>query len=359
MNKLLRKPLEEHLLVSPARFEKFNLSENPFPSEPAVNQDSTDRRINGSIYELEIHRKEYEQVEKVFLKQPQSSPNHLRLGYIIDTSYISRGNGKSAFLINLQQRVNREYCFDISDDLNKCFAMYVRPEPGGRTKTFPKFVDVFFQSILRLGIIKECLAILRLEAITKLYPDFDLSEYLQDENSLVANLTSSDWFEQQHLEISKISEFILQNKHLQSVPAHFPLFTGRELFYSHFVSQVDFENYYRNLKRAQEKIDFVFSHLVQFFLASGFNGAYVLVDDFERIPDFQSARQKRDFAVELRSCLFDGTYTNARIGFYNFFLVLHAGVQRLIREAWATSGMEIDLLYIRRLFPSTLFHLRN
>jgi hypothetical protein len=31
---------------------------------------------------------------------------------------------------------------------------------------------------------------------------------------------------------------------------------------------------------------------------------------------------------------------NARLGFYNFFLVLHAGVPRLIAEAWQESGME-------------------
>ena len=80
--------------------------------------------------------------------------------------------------------------------------------------------------------------------------------------------------------------------------------------------------------------------MVHFFLAAGFNGAYILVDDFERIPDFQSARQKKDFALELRSVLFDGSNQNARFGFYNFILVLHAGVPRLISDAWAESGME-------------------
>lgn len=40
--------------------------------------------------------------------------------------------------------------------------------------------------------------------------------------------------------------------------------------------------------------------MVYLFLASGFNGAYIIVDDFERIPDFQSDRQKRDFALEIR-----------------------------------------------------------
>ena len=64
------------------------------------------------------------------------------------------------------------------------------------------------------------------------------------------------------------------------------------------------------------------------------------MDDFERIPDFQSERQKRDFALELRTCLFDGGYVNSRIGFYNFLLVLHAGVPRLIQKAWEQSGLE-------------------
>ncbi len=64
----------------------------------------------------------------------------------------------------------------------------------------------------------------------------------------------------------------------------------------------------------------MFSQMVRFFQAADFNGAYVLVDDFERIPDFQSARQKKDFALELRSVLFDGSYVNARVGFLNFLL---------------------------------------
>lgn len=93
-------------------------------------------------------------------------------------------------------------------------------------------------------------------------------------------------------------------------------------------------------KKGRERLDLVFSYLARFFQAAGFNGTYVLVDDFERIPDFQSARQKRDFALELRSCLFDGMYANAKVGFFNLLLVLHAGVPALISAAWAEAGME-------------------
>ena len=52
MNKLLRKPAEAQQIDLQARFERFNLKENPFPSEPSVNKDSSDKRINGEIYEV-------------------------------------------------------------------------------------------------------------------------------------------------------------------------------------------------------------------------------------------------------------------------------------------------------------------
>jgi len=97
MSKLLKKPQQLQRPETIGRFQKFGLSDNPFPSEPYVNQDSTDKRMNGGIYETEIHKKEFQQIMDCFLKQPQIEPNHLRLGYIIDTSYIGRGNGKSAF----------------------------------------------------------------------------------------------------------------------------------------------------------------------------------------------------------------------------------------------------------------------
>ena len=110
MSKLLKKPKELQRIDVPAKYQKFNLTENPFPSEPSVNKESKDKRINGEIYEIEIRKEEYRQIENVYLKAPQSNPTHLRLGYIIDSSYIGRGNGKSAFLVNLQQTINQEYC---------------------------------------------------------------------------------------------------------------------------------------------------------------------------------------------------------------------------------------------------------
>jgi hypothetical protein len=96
------------------------LKENPFPSSPFVNPESNDSRTNGDIYEPSIREKEFEQVQKNFLAVPQSNPNHLRLGYIEDTSYVGRGNGKSAFLLNLQKKINRDFGGGMSNIVQNC-----------------------------------------------------------------------------------------------------------------------------------------------------------------------------------------------------------------------------------------------
>ncbi|HBB30999.1 MAG TPA: hypothetical protein DDZ80_10355 [Cyanobacteria bacterium UBA8803] len=180
---------------------------------------------------------------------------------------------------------------------------------------------------------------MRLNAIFELYEDFDPEEHFSDEDDLKTKLKSLDWYSQKNLDFIKISQYILSNSYLQDLPQDFPIFSSTPLVLK-LIDQNDFKEYLKNLKRGKPKVEFAFSHLVDFFLAAGFNGAYIFVDDFERVPDFQSERQKRDFALELRTCLFDGLYTNARTGFYNLLLVLHAGVPRLIQSAWEQSGLE-------------------
>jgi hypothetical protein len=339
LNRLTNRPTQPSPEDGQARFERFNLSENPFPANPIVNQHSTDKRINGSVYEGQIRTKEYNQIADCFLKSPQSDPNHLRLGYIMDTSYIGRGNGKSAFLVNLQQDINKDYCMDISEGVNKCFAVYLTPEPGGRTKTFLSLVDLVFDSICDGGIIQTCLAILRLDAIRELGFENRISP-AATEQEIIANLGSAEWYKNQSIDYSQIAHHMRSNAHLQKLSPDFPLLAeGNSLLSEPTGSSEYARHYYECLHKGKERLDFVFTHLVRLFQAAGFNGAYVLVDDFERVPSFQSARQKTDFALELRSCLFDGLTSNARIGFYNFLLVLHAGVPRLIRDAWDQSGM--------------------
>lgn len=338
--KILRKP-KDKILSNKGRYEKLNLKENPFPSSPFINKGSSDIRDNGKIYESKIRETEFKKIEDNFLKIPQSNPNHLRLGYIMDESYLGRGNGKSAFSLNLLKRINSEYCLDISEDVNKCFGIYLSPEPGGRTKSFYSFIDLFFDAIIESKIIEYCLASMRLTSIINLDETFDTEKEFADDEDVIAKLNSDEWFKEKGITIADITKDIFQDDNLGRLSAGFPLLKDKSNYYSPNPSKHEsFITYYKNLRKGKERLNFIFNDLVNFFLASGFNGTYIIVDDFERIPDFQSDRQRREFAQELRVNLFDNLSQNAKIGFYNFIFVLHAGVHRLIEKAWDESGME-------------------
>lgn len=320
----------------------YNLKENPFPSNPFVNQENSDKRYNGDIFEASIREIELKKIEENFLKVAQNNPNHTRIGYILDTSYVGRGNGKSSFAVNLLKIINKDFCLDITDNVNKCFGLYIKPEPSGKTRSFVNVLDLIAESLFSSKFIEYALAALRLDALINLGIN-SIPEEEYDE-ALIEKLNSSAWYKSNGIDLEAIHKHISQNKDYQLISEGTPF---RKRYWSSFLEENhrimindDVRKYYGTIKKEKEKIDFIFNDLVHFFVASGFNGAYIIIDDFERIPDFQSDRQKRDFAMELRTNFFDGSSTNARIGFFNLIIMLHAGVPRLIEKAWADSGMD-------------------
>lgn len=338
MKNLLKKPTSEISVDRKAKYEIFNLRENPFPNTPFVNKISPDDRYNGSIYEASIRQEELNLIIDNFIKEPQSNPNHLRLGYILDNSYVGRGNGKSAFTLNLVDKINNDFCLDLSNNINKCFGLHISPLPSGKSKTFYDLVDLIFEEIINKNIIKYSLASLRLESILKLY---DGKIEFKEDDDIVELLSSKDFYSTNSISISNITKDFYSKKEFNKISSDFILNSDKLNFFgSKTTSQEDFVKFYNELKRGKSRINFVFNDLVLLFEAAGFNGAYIIIDDFERIPDFQSEKLKQEFALEIRTNFFDGILENARIGFYNLILVLHAGVPRLIEKAWSISGME-------------------
>lgn len=338
---IFQKATASQSLDEPGKFERFNLLENPFPAEPVVNQEAADKRLNGALYENAIRLAEHELFMSNFVLQPRSNPNHLRLGFLVDKSYIGRGNGKSAFLVNVANEINRSYCLDISNSVNKCFAVSVIPESGGRSRTFGSIVDLVFEATLRSPALDDALAIIRFQALSSIAPSVvqELQQLAQDD--AVIALNNPDWLKGRGVDLQNLARHIVALPELSTLPKESPVFSSAGTLFECFVTSEDFVDYYKSLSpRGNLRSNFLFNELVMIFCAAGFNGAFVFIDDFERIPSFQNARQKKDFALELRTALYDGLSANAKIGFFTWLLVLHAGVHRLIGEAWADSGME-------------------
>ncbi|CAN5241940.1 hypothetical protein BH09SUM1_BH09SUM1_22220 [soil metagenome] len=338
MSKFLTKIATEAIADRSGRYERFGLRENPFPSDPFVNRESQDSRLNGRIFELNVRREEYERLTNLFLKPPKGQPESPRLGFIVDNSYVGRGNGKTAFLVNVINLINADYNCSLSGGANRCFAVYISPQPGGRTKTFSSCLDQIFNSMIRQSIIRDTLVTIYSMAASAVSPKC-LDGMSDDEIS--SKLLQMEWYESLGISLSAVYDTIFSMAGARSLPVDFPLNTARRSLLPEIVSPQDISAYYAEFaKKGASQLDFMFTDLINFFKMAGFNGGFLFIDDFERIPDFQSYRQKRDFALEVRSCFFDGLYENAKQGFYTLSLVLHAGVQRLIQEAWQETGME-------------------
>src|ERR1700730_4613558 len=130
MNKILKKAETTIDTDVYNKYKKYSLLENPFPTMASVNESSPEKKYNGSIYEKSIREEEFKKLLTNFLEVPQGNPDHLRLGFLSDISYIGRGNGKTSFLVNLMRIINYDYCLDISKGKNKCFSVYFSPDGG-------------------------------------------------------------------------------------------------------------------------------------------------------------------------------------------------------------------------------------
>lgn len=344
MSKILIKPKSDITKNSINKYDIYYLSENPFPVIPMINRDSEEKKINGSIYERGIREIERSKIVKYFFEIPQSDAQHLRLGFLQETSYIGRGNGKSTFLINLNREVNENFCLNFSSNQNKCFGIYFTPEASGNSKTFKKFIDQLFSNIVESKIIDYSLATLRLEAIISLTKNDEIINEFLNEEELVEKLNDSNWLSEEiktnyKIKKSDLANQIIKNNFISILPNEFPIYLDKSIV-KDFINSDNFIQYFNSIKNEYEKYQFIFTDLVNFFLAAGFNGSYIFVDDFEKVTNFQSASQRKEFVMQLRSILYDGNFLNAKIGFYNFIFALHAGVPLLLQEAWEVSGLE-------------------
>jgi len=341
-SKFTRRPTSSPDRNQTIKFHRFRLRDNPFPNEPYVNRRSKDSRINGDIYEESLRQDEHAKLTASFLEPSRNEGSHLKLGYIEDASYLGRGNGKSAFILHATDRINVNYCLDVSAEQNKCFSVVLNPMAGGKAKSFDAFVDLLLGAILESKLIDIAIGSLILEVLSRQPHHEKAIGAIADESQLLDSIHNDDWYKANGIDRSWVYSEIGNCDFISELSPDTPLghLSSQKTLFDEYVTGDTIEDFYfRTLRKGQKRFEFVFNDISLLFLAAGFNGGFVFVDDFERIPDFQSARQKRDFAIELRSVLFDGPYVSSAYGFYSFLLVLHAGVPRLINDAWQASGI--------------------
>ena len=335
MNKLIRKPKSESGVRTSNIFERFNLKENPFPYNPFIEPISDDAKRNGTIFSREIRKRELEQFYDTFLTIPLNE-DHDRIGYLLESSFTGRGNGKSAFLVHLAREINADYGLRTSNELNKTFAIYLKAKSGGENSKFWQVTKDILEDICNRGIIEDCLLVIRYKV-----------------------LEQNGWLEKVEKELVAEEDFVKLNDNTWLTNRiDFPIFHAK------FKGKLrDFgiddlllkEISYRS-DQASSKIkimleskpdswlkkevnNILFDNLVRIFVLADFNGAYILIDEFEKIAEFQKPNERIEFAHELRQKILESSQESGLGDFFMYILTMHPGTQRLILEAWERSGI--------------------
>lgn len=336
MNKFIRKPETKPSEIRDL-FSRFNLKENPFPYNPFIEPESEDPKRNGEIFDERIRYKELEKFKTNFLEQPIDG-DHNRVGYLMESSFTGRGNGKSAFLVNIQNSINADFGATVSKNINKSFSIYFKAKASGQNAKFWQVSQEIIKELASKKIFEDCLITLRYKVL--------------EENG---------WLKQIEKEMIEESDYynLLNNSWLMEKNINFPIFNSKlrqklidvgismelaTLFAnkSSEASKSILEKYIFEKQEPWKKKElnrFLFDELCRFFIMSDFNGCYILLDEFEKIADFQKPVERIEFAYELRQNILESSLQSGITGFFIFIITMHPGTQRLILESWEKSGI--------------------
>lgn len=335
MNKFITKPKTTPLVKE--KYERFNLTDNPFPYDPFMEPESENVRINGTIYNENIKKNEIQKISNNFFLQSLDG-NNKRLGYLIDSAYTGRGNGKSALLVHLKSLVNKDFGATVSNQENRVFAIYIKPQPSGRSAKFWQLAEEVLVQISKTNILKEVLITLKYNALASMPSELEkVQDKLQTEEDFYNLLDSS------FLSTHNVNEFEV-NQSIIDLLVGFKIdrtLAAEMVQMPNSLNQILIERHFK-LSESQKRKQIphvLFDQLVKIFSAANFNGGYILLDEFEKIVDSQSAAERNDFAAELRFNLFEGGGMSATSGFFMMIVAMHPGVPNLLRESWEKSGL--------------------
>lgn len=322
------KPIENKYAV-------FNFSQNPFPTKSSVTIGSPDIRENGSIYLKDLREKE--QTKFVRLLIPSVDRPQVRtIAFLMDyATRRGRGIGKTAFLFHQCRRINDDLGKTLSEGSEVIFALYILPNPDGKTRKFWQFHRKLVQELNNQEVISK--AMWRLRAFSGVIPQDVLNEIGPEPQKTIGD---NGWLQNKGIQVvwelennlkKKLNELGI-NRELAEKLARF----GHD--------KNDFEGYYLDQisDRAWNENNghIFFNDMVKFLALSGFTKGIILVDEVEKIITPQNSQERRDFTDSLRYFFVDGQCENARLSFYSLLLTIHPYVQELLNPHWKAAGLD-------------------
>lgn len=324
-NNLIRKPKVS--VEQENQYTKLGFVQNPFPANPSVVPYSDDTRVNGSIFLEKIRQEEIDAFQQHFV----NSQN--QIGLMMDyAAYKGRGIGKTAFLNYMKKSINKDLGDEMSDGNSVIYAVYVAPSADNRNRTLSQVAHSIFTSMHKEGLFLTVFC--RLRALSGL-----LDNVIDDtitENNYEETIANDAWLCEKGVDVSAVNSFV--SKELVNagiVDEEVSLFSGT---YSRFVDALRINPSEFFWKK--EGLYFLFEKVEKLLKAAMFTNCIILLDEAEKMIQYQNFNERRAFCENLRTYFIDGNNSNAIDGFFKILLTIHPNSQELLMPHWAAAGLD-------------------
>lgn len=324
-NNLIRKPKvsakQENL------YNNIGFSQNPFPANPSVVPYSDDARVNGSIFLTSIRQEEI----KAFRNHIVNSQN--QIGLMMDyAAYKGRGIGKTAFLNYMKKAINKDLGDEMSSGDSVLYAVYVAPSADNRNRSLSQVAHSIFSAMHKEGLFLTVFC--RLRALSGLL-DNVIDETIT-ENTYEQTIANDNWLIERGINVSEVNSFVCKELVKAGVvDEDVTLFSGSYVRFMEALREERTETFWK-----KEGLTFLFEKVEKLLKAAMFTNCIILLDEAEKMIQYQNFNERRAFCESLRTYFIDGSNSNAIDRFFKILLTIHPNSQELLMPHWAAAGLD-------------------
>ena len=328
MNNLIRKPQtssEQRNL----KYGYYGFTQNPFPYDPSVIPGSEDKRNNGTLFYEGMREQEMNDFKEKLVKSPN------RIGILMDyAAYKGRGIGKTALLNHLKTIINNDLGFRISDEQEVLYSVYLSPNSSdGNNRSLSRMAHSLFDAMVneRLLFIAFC----RLRAFSGGISDDLLAELSEDDYE--RTIADDNWLGEHGADLTKINNYIIEKLYTIGFlegSQNYRISFG----YKDFLNSIS--NLHSEMEWNKKGLHLIFNKLVLLLKEAAFSNCIILLDEVEKIVQYQNFNERRAFCDDLRFYFIDGNTENSAEGFFKILITIHPNSQELLMPHWMAAGLE-------------------
>lgn len=328
MNNLIRKPQVSSEQKN-LKYGYYGFTQNPFPFDPSVIPGSEDKRNNGTLFYAGMREQELNDFKEILIKSPK------RIGILMDyAAYKGRGIGKTALLNYVKNLINNDLGNSISDGQEVLYSVYLSPNSSdGNNRSLSRMAHSLFDAMVNEHLL--FIAFCRLRAFSGEIKEEVLAQLSEDDYG--STIADDKWLNDHGADVAKINSYVIEKLYSTGFlegPQNYRF----SFSYQDFLLSI--ATFHSEMEWSKKGLQLIFNKLVLLLKEAAFSNCIILLDEVEKIVQYQNFSERRAFCDDLRYYFIDGNTENSAQGFFKILITIHPNSQELLMPHWMAAGLE-------------------